>query len=341
MADACIQNDQTNMTIENDQSDNRPYAITTDVDNNNELTNNVQMVEVSLDGEETLDQKQVVVQLDGHTDNISVNSVEANNQFVETVRNESDMNNLDIVENSRVDLSPLAGYADEPILPLSKACAPLTSIIHNLPFYIQRALEETPEKPSDGLTIDESAAIRLYTLEWRRPYRSLYSMLNYTLKEADWQNVQPYFKYLKLLLTALVKLPCQPPLTVWRGVTKDLSAEFPPGTLVTWWSFSSTTTALAVLENSMYLGTNGSRTLFSVEAINGRTIQAHSHFVTENEVLLLPGTHMVVQSQFSPAADLHIIHLKQEIPRQILVEPPFEGIWNLSKNSFETNNIFD
>jgi hypothetical protein len=219
-------------------------------------------------------------------------------------------------------------YAEESLLPLFKACAPLTDIIHNLSFYVQMALNETPEVPPNGLTIDESASIRLYTIEWDGPHRSLYSMLNYTLKEDDREHLRPYFKYLKLFLTALVKLPCVPPLTIWRGVTKNLSTEFPPGTPVTRWSFSSCTTALTVLENNMYLGNAGSRTLFSVEAINGRTVRAHSHFVTENEILLLPGTHMVVQSQFSPAPDLHIIHLKQMIPKEVLLEPPFEG--NLS-----------
>ncbi|CAF5167909.1 unnamed protein product, partial [Rotaria sp. Silwood1] len=150
-------------------------------------------------------------------------------------------------------------------------------------------------------------------------------MLNYTLKNCSREELRPYFSYMKLFLTALVKLPCCPPLTVWRGVTKNLSADFPPGTPVTWWAFSSTTTELTVLENNMYLGTTGGRTLFSVEVINGRTIRAHSHFVTEDEILLLPGTHMIVQSQFSPATDLYIIHLKQVIPDEILLQPPFEG----------------
>jgi hypothetical protein len=226
-----------------------------------------------------------------------------------------------------MSLGPVVGYADEPLLPLVKACAPLTNTLHNLSYYVQLALNETPEVPPDGLTIDESAAIRLYTIEWEAPHRSLYSMLNHILKTADRKDLQPYFKYLKLFLTALVKLPCVPPLTVWRGVTKNLSVEFPPGTLVTWWPFSSCTTELTVLENNMYLGDAGERTLFSVEAINGRTIRAHSHFVTEDEILLLPGTHMVVQSQFSPASDLHIIHLKQIIPEEMLLEPPFQGIF--------------
>ncbi|CAF4419974.1 unnamed protein product, partial [Adineta steineri] len=44
---------------------------------------------------------------------------------------------------------------------------------------------------------------------------------------------------MKLFLTALAKLPCVPPSTVWRGVTKNVSANFSPGTPVIWWAFSS------------------------------------------------------------------------------------------------------
>ena len=239
-----------------------------------------------------------------------------------------------------LDLSPIAGYADQPMLPLVKACAPLSDILHELSKYVQIALENTPEEPPGGLTIDESAAIRLYTIEWEPPHRSLYSMLNYTLKKVDREELQPYFKYLKLFLTGLAKLPCVPPLTVWRGVTKNLSEDFPPGTIVTWWAFSSTTTALTVLENNMYLGNTGERTLFSVETINGRTIREHSYFDTEDEILLLPGTHMIVQSQLNPAPDLYLIHLKQVEPEQPLLEPPFEGIRNLFNRFILNRTVF-
>jgi len=37
----------------------------------------------------------------------------------------------------------------------------------------------------------------------------------------------------------------------------------------------------------------GTRTLFSIETINGRTIRSHSHFTIEDEILLLPGTYKV------------------------------------------------
>ena len=264
--------------------------------------------------------------------NASRNELDAtpsnNRRIVETIAEESNLRKTNIINNITADLGPIVEYAKAPLLPLVKACAPLTDIIHNLAFYVQMALNETPEEPPDGLTIDESAAIRLYTIEWDEPYQSLYLMLNQTLKQDHREHLRPYFKYLKLFLTALVKLPCVPQSTIWRGVTKNLSAKFPPATPVTWWAFSSCTTELTVLENNMYLGNVGDRTLFSVEVINGRTIRAHSHFVTEDEILLLPGTHMIVQSQFSPAPNLHIIHLKQVIPEEVLLAPPFEGNLN-------------
>lgn len=244
---------------------------------------------------------------------------------------EQSLTSINVINDIKTDLGAIVEYAEEPLLPLTKACAPLAYIIYNLWFYVQVAINATPEVPSDGLTIDESASIRLYTIEWEKPHRSLYLMLNYTLKTADRKNLRPYFKYLKLLLTALAKLPCVPSQTVWRVVTKNVSADFLPGIPVTWWTFSSCTTTMTVLENNMFLGNTGPRTLFSIEAINGRTIRAHSHFVNEDEILLLPGTHMIVQSQLNPAPDLHIIHLKQVIPKETLLELPFRGILNIFK----------
>ena len=257
-----------------------------------------------------------------------------NSRIVDIIGSQPDSRAISSCADARADPAPIMGYADEPLLPLLEACAPLSDIIYNILFYAQAALNETSEKPADGLTIDESAAIRLYTVQWDKSYRSLYIMLNHILINEDRDKLRPYFKYLKLFLTALVKIPCVPRLTIWRGVTKNLSADHSPNTSITWWRFSSCTTELPVLKSNVYLGNSGDRTLFSVDAINARKIDAHSHFVEESEVLLLPGTRMIVQSQVSPASDLHIIHLKQVVPQEILLEPPFQGKHHLCNDSF-------
>ena len=223
-------------------------------------------------------------------------------------------------------LGPIIGYAQEPLLPLTDACAPLANIVNNIRAYVSVALENTPHDPADGLTRNESAAIRIYTMEWSGEHQSLYSVLNKTLRTADRKDLRPWFKYLKLFLTALVKIPHAPPQTIWRGVRRLFSEELSHGTPVTWWAVSSCTTTLTVLENTCYLGDEGAKTLFSIEAFNARNIRGHSHYGDEDEIVMLPGTYMEVQSQMKTAPDLRIIHLKQKVPDEVLLEPPFEGI---------------
>jgi hypothetical protein len=330
-----VQAEQTAIALYDNETNGRRKVLSKDVKIKSNSPHAPDTLNLNLNGEETSDPIQVE-----DSDNPLDDLMTKNGYAKRTVIDEQNLTTTNLINDIREEVGPIMGYAEEPLLPLSKACAPLGKILHNLSFYVQLALEETPNEPPDGLTYDESAAIRLYTIEWLKPHRSLYSILNQTLKTGHHEDLRPYFKYLKLFLTALVKLPCVPPLTVWRGVTRNLSSDFPPGTPVTWWSFSSCTTELTVLENNMYLGDNGERTLFSIEVINGRTVRAHSHFVTEDEILLLPGTHMIVQSQFSPAADLNIIHLKQIIPEKILLGPPFEGILSSFNRFFEIKYFY-
>jgi hypothetical protein len=229
-----------------------------------------------------------------------------------------------IVDEPKQVRLPITGYADEPLLTLDEACVPLMNIISHLESHIWVAKQNTSE-PQDDLSRDESAAIHLYTMEWGQGSKSLYYLLNQTLKATDRTKLRPWFKYLKLFITGLAKLPFVPRQSVWRGVTKNLSADFPLGSETIWWSFSSCTTSLTALESDIYLGRDGERTLFSIDAINGKFIRNHSHFGTEDEILLLPGTVLEVQSQLNPASDLYIIHLKQKHPMTMLLEPPFEG----------------
>ncbi|CAF2903673.1 unnamed protein product [Rotaria sp. Silwood2] len=230
-------------------------------------------------------------------------------------------------------LNPIIGYAQEPLLPLADACASLADIIYDIFTYVTVALENTPKYPADGLTRDESASIRLYTMKWPDAHESLSWSLNQTLRRANVEDLRKWFKYLKLFLTALTKIPCVPPQTVWRGIPTNISHEFLTGTQLTLRAFSSCTTSLIVLESDAYLGNEGERTLLSIEVFNGRRIRDHSQYGTDDEIILLPGTYVQVQAQHSPAPGLHIVHLQQKIPEEILLEPPFEGILKIFNDS--------
>ncbi|CAF1667062.1 unnamed protein product, partial [Adineta ricciae] len=149
----------------------------------------------------------------GNQTDITIDSDHINNSNSSSNQQVIDINNNNVKTKNPSSSSPIEGYADEPLLSLVDACEPLTDVLHNLSFYVELALNQTPREPPDRLSVDESAAIRLYTIEWDKPYRSLYSDMNYHLKTMNREKLLPYFRYLKLFITALVKLPCVPPLT--------------------------------------------------------------------------------------------------------------------------------
>jgi len=230
--------------------------------------------------------------------------------------------------------SPITGYASEPLVTLEEACQPLEALINDLPIYVSRA-KNNRRLPADDLSQEESAAIYLYTLEWPPGEKSLYTILNRMLRAPDRSELtmKPWFKYLKLFLTALAKLPTLSASNrqqiVYRGLKVKIDSRlYEPGSFVIWWAFSSCTESLGLLQSNKFLGTTGDRTIFNIETITGRNISSHSHFGKENEVLLMPATYMEVISRANPAPQLHIIHLKEKTPPVHVLDPPFEGTSN-------------
>lgn len=123
-------------------------------------------------------------------------SIEINRRFVENIRDEP----------KRL-LASISGYEKVDVKSLDNACQPIASLFdQQLNSHIALA-KANSTAPDNALTPDESAAIYLYTLEWDVHERSLYVLLNQTLRLSDRTKLQPWFKYLKLFLTALFKLP--------------------------------------------------------------------------------------------------------------------------------------
>ncbi|CAF3710597.1 unnamed protein product [Rotaria socialis] len=325
--------EKTEIARPNEETDDERNMLSTYAEIKNGSSNMFDMARLDSNTEEILDQRQVTVELQDF-ENASPDTMNKSCRFLEVTMEKLNLTNTNTISYIREELSHMVGYADQPLLPLYEACAPLIGTIHNVSFYVQLALDETPKQPANGLTIDESASIRLYTIEWESPHQSLHSMLNYALNTAVRKELLFYFKYLKLLMTALVKLPCLPSQIVWRGINQDASAKFLPGTIMKWWAFSSCTSTMTALESNMRLNTADTRTLLSIEAINGRMISAHSHSVIEDEILLFPGTHVAVQSQMSTIPNLHIIHLKQIIPEDKQLELPFKDAYLYPKVKF-------
>lgn len=203
--------------------------------------------------------------------------------------------------------TPISGYEKEPLVSLEEAIKPLREKIPDVDRYVHSAKSNCKE-PKDGLTQDESAAIMLYTMEWEES--SLYRTINQALRTEDRRLIKPWFSYLKLVLTALRKLPSFEGI-VWRGVQNDMSGQYETGNRGVWWGFSTATLNAAILESGQFLGQKGARTLFSIQCKDGKRLGCHSYFQNEEEILLLPGFCYEVVSVLKTAPDMHLINLKE------------------------------
>ena len=199
-------------------------------------------------------------------------------------------------------LTPITSYQNEPSLPLEETISPIANLFIDLEQNVWIA-KYNCENPQDGLTQDESAAINLYTMQFSSG-DSLYIVLNHTLRAEQRECLIPWFKFLKLFISALFKLESIR-ATIWRGIRgEDLSGQYPTGRKFAWWGVSSCTTTPDVFKTSNFLGKTGTRTLFSIECLNGKSIKKHSYFSDkEQEVILMPGTFFEVIGQVEPAED--------------------------------------
>ena len=198
--------------------------------------------------------------------------------------------------------SPIYGYQDVPLESLEESLLNLVTIVRGLDRYIGEAKRNC--KRNDHLTWDESAAIYLYTMQ-----TPLHSTLNRTLYTEDRNEIRPWFPYLKLFITALIKLPPLPNVTiVWRAVARDMASNFSGNQVQTWWTINSCSRNLNIIEP--FIGDSG--TIFAIETRYGRDIAFYSAIESEEEVILLPGTQVHLASRtFQWKGRLILISLKE------------------------------
>ena len=221
----------------------------------------------------------------------------------------------DVADEPQRRLPPLRGFETMPLVTLEEAIQPLVPHVPEIEHMVH-TVKENNNKPADGLTVDESASIALYSLEWTPSQNSFYHILNRILRSPTRQdNLPPWFLYLRLFITALSKLPSTPGRTIYRGVKMDLRDKYTVGAIYVWWGFSSCTSAISVFERDQFCGTNGTKTVFSIECDTGKSISNHKSYPSEDEILLLPGRELKVVGHRRMGNQVHITRLK-EIQRQ-------------------------
>jgi hypothetical protein len=169
-----------------------------------------------------------------------------------------------------------------------------------------KKIVQKPDRNPHKLLLCFIVAIHLYTQEW-----VLYKELNACLRSRDRKRLLPFFPYLRLLLTAF---SCIPPsaVTVFRGVKKDLTGKFLKGEQAVWWSVTSTTSSMGTLQEEMFLGKSGKRTMFCIASKTFRDIRHYSAIGVEAECCGLPGTCFHIDDLLDQG-DLQIVQMSENM----------------------------
>ncbi|GHF28299.1 hypothetical protein GCM10010218_06760 [Streptomyces mashuensis] len=196
---------------------------------------------------------------------------------------------LSSVKDEGLVLPAVTGVFDTPLMDFRDATGPVAQVLAGLDGHVRRSHEfgkRRADAAPGGLSADAIAALHLYTCE-----SAFYREINAILRTPDRSRLTPYLPYLRLLFSAVSGLPARTE-PLWRGVSLDLRAQYPPGRTVTWWGVSSCTPKLHVAR--AFLGSRGRRTLFEVTPVRAVGIRDFSAFTEEEEYILLPGTQLKV-----------------------------------------------
>ncbi|CAF3281854.1 unnamed protein product [Rotaria socialis] len=239
--------------------------------------------------------------------------------MVTTHMNEVELKNLvgfsDLAEEPLVSFSPIHTYEQMPLVTLDEAIEPLLASVPDVKQMLC-FVKENCQEPKDGLTLNESASIMLYSIDWKPQENSFNLILNRTLRDENRERLKPWYLYLKLFMKSLSKLPsihCY----VYRGVQIDLSNEYPQGKTFTWWGFSMCTRSIEKFEKKQFIDEKSPRTRFKIECQSAKDIRNHSLHKATDEILLLSAQCYKVISSLDSGSGLHVIQVKEMDPYSV------------------------
>lgn len=215
----------------------------------------------------------------------------------------------DILKEPLTHILPIYIPDNKSTISLETAIEPLISLLPNIQKFVCIAKEKC-ENPNDGLTVDESASIMLYTMDWQPIEECFYHVFNSTLRCNDREKLKPWFLYLQLFLKALSHFPSVSQ-TVYHQIEYDLIEKYPLGKKFTWWSFSLCSLSLNNYQPYTTFNETNSRTIFIIECFSGKDIRKHSYYSNENEIVLMSASEFKVISSLKNTNGQHIIHLKE------------------------------
>src|SRR4051812_12475752 len=98
----------------------------------------------------------------------------------------------DFAAEPRRMLMPIQGYEKKPLVSLEKAIEPIVEYVPDVKRMAYIAKERCNKPPADNLSLDESASLMLYSMEWKPHEECLYYVLNSTLRSEDRNKLIPW-----------------------------------------------------------------------------------------------------------------------------------------------------
>lgn len=183
------------------------------------------------------------------------------------------------------------GYENESSVSLEEALKPLQGQIPGLLMQIKDAKSKCHYPSEHHLTRDESAALYLYTMQ-RNDLDSLYHHLQRAWQSGRRSSLRPWFKYLKLLRSALDKLP-NAKTEVWQGMVYDAewAKTLQSNAVPLYTCMGTCSPSLSHLRDDLQRRSDDKLILIGYESIHGKDITGYSarH---EKEVMMWPGIRL-------------------------------------------------
>ena len=188
-------------------------------------------------------------------------------------------------------LTYIDGYEKEPFVSLEEALKPFDDEIDQLSKYIKKAKKECNPSSKHGLTHDESAAIYIYTMQWKPRCVYDHSETAWNSKDPS-TKLKPWFRYLKLLKSAFNKLPDEKKV-IWQGIAYNEQDKNKLSSKSLSMYSSMGTCSLSANEVKKYVqNKNDSKTiLVGYELVNGKSMAGYTAD-SSNEVMIWPGTKL-------------------------------------------------
>ena len=206
--------------------------------------------------------------------------------------------------------SPVVGLKDFKAGTLRAAIAQLDVPPHEdlgqrLQGCVELAYSFASNKKGLSMSREEMAAINLFTQGTQ-----LHTALNEALRADTRIFLEPFMPFLRLLLGGLYQLPLQP-TKVFHGARADMTGIYKKGKNVIWLSVVSAIKTDTLLTSEPFLGSEGPRTLFGIQAFGLVNVSA---FSTTNfdEYILLPGSTLIVDDVVDLGGGLKRIELSQD-----------------------------